>query len=154
MSNVSSIQPTPIHSAPVHAVRAIQPAGDPTAAGKDAASAKNTPEPKPVQPYTNPDLRLDPALGLVVIEFHDESGKLINSIPNQRQIDAYRLHDVTLPGQIPAAWPASAPDRAGPAGPKTAIPDQQTPKGGGVTRAADQVAADQATAGHGKTSAR
>ena len=60
-----------------------------------------TPEPpaKPAQTYTNPGLRLDPALGLVVIEFHDASGKLTSSIPSQRQIDAYRMHETTPPGR-------------------------------------------------------
>lgn len=51
------------------------------------------------QPYVNPSLRLDAALGLVVIEFHDDSGKLTSSIPSQRQIDAYRRHEDTRPGQ-------------------------------------------------------
>ncbi len=51
------------------------------------------------QPYMNPSLRLDAALGLVVIEFHDEAGKLTSSIPSQRQIDAYRRHEDTRPGQ-------------------------------------------------------
>ena len=38
----------------------------------------------------NPTLRLDPTLGLVVIEFHNSAGGLTQSIPGQRQLDAYR----------------------------------------------------------------
>ena len=55
------------------------------------------PEHAPPQPFTNPDLRLDPALGLVVIEFHDQAGKLTSSIPSQRQMDAYRMHEEKPP---------------------------------------------------------
>ena len=53
----------------------------------------------------NPQLRLDAALGLVVIEFRDESGTVTTSIPSQRQLDAYRMWEqqhnappATLPG--------------------------------------------------------
>ncbi len=38
----------------------------------------------------NPTLRLDPTLGLVVIEFHNQSGHVTTSIPGARQLDAYR----------------------------------------------------------------
>ena len=38
----------------------------------------------------NPSLRLDPTLGLVVIEFHNKAGGLTHSIPGERQLDAYR----------------------------------------------------------------
>ena len=55
------------------------------------------PEHAPAQPFINPDLRLDPALGLVVIEFHDQAGKLTSSIPSQRQMDAYRMHEEKPP---------------------------------------------------------
>jgi hypothetical protein len=36
-------------------------------------------------------LRLDAALGLEVVEFRDASGALLSSIPDQRQLAAYRL---------------------------------------------------------------
>ena len=52
----------------------------------------------PSQPHTNPSLRLDSALGLVVIEFRNDAGTVTHSIPNQRQIDAYRMHEKTPPG--------------------------------------------------------
>ncbi len=42
-------------------------------------------------PMPNPQLRLDAALGLVVIEFRDDSGAITTSIPSQRQLEAYRM---------------------------------------------------------------
>jgi hypothetical protein len=50
-------------------------------------------------PVANPSLHLDPALGLVVIEFRDEAGHVTGSIPSQRQIEAYHRAS----GQIPPA---------------------------------------------------
>jgi hypothetical protein len=64
-------------------------------------------EAKPVQLFVNPSYRFDPTVGLVVIEFHNESGDLSNSIPSQRQLEAYRLHRDTLPGD--AVQEASRP---------------------------------------------
>lgn len=44
----------------------------------------------------NPTLRLDPALGLVVMQFH--SGEQTESIPTQQQLDAYRSGAAHPPG--------------------------------------------------------
>lgn len=63
------------------------------------ASAPSSPAQPPAQPFVNPALRLDPALGLVVIEFRDRAGAITSSIPSERQIQAYRLHQQPLPGQ-------------------------------------------------------
>ena len=52
---------------------------------RDAASVPATDNALP-----NPTLRLDPTLGLVVIEFHNQSGHVTTSIPGARQLDAYR----------------------------------------------------------------
>lgn len=73
------------------------------------AEPKAEPFPQPANPhqteahqtYINPTLRLDASLGLVVIEFHDDLGKLTSSIPSQRQIEAYRQHEQALPDQQP-----------------------------------------------------
>ena len=46
--------------------------------------------PTPMSQRANPSLRLDPALGLVVIEFRNEAGRVTESFPNTRQLDAYR----------------------------------------------------------------
>ena len=56
--------------------------------------------------FPNPSLRLDHGLGMVVIEFRDPGGQVTRSIPSQRQIDAYRSHQIdALPGTH-AAEPA------------------------------------------------
>lgn len=55
------------------------------------APPANASPPQTGPPILNPTLRLDPALGLVVIEFRDEGGHITTSIPSQRQIDAYRM---------------------------------------------------------------
>ena len=57
------------------------------------------PEAKPVQLFVNPSFQFDPTVGLVVIAFHDDSGKVKNSIPSERQLEAYRLHQEALPGE-------------------------------------------------------
>jgi hypothetical protein len=46
----------------------------------------------------NPTLRLDPALGLVVIEFVSKSGAVTSSIPSQRELTAYQNGTAKLPG--------------------------------------------------------
>jgi hypothetical protein len=38
----------------------------------------------------NPNLRLDPALGLVVLEFRDAGGAVEATIPTRRELEAYR----------------------------------------------------------------
>jgi hypothetical protein len=62
-------------------------------------------------PVANPTLRLDPALGLVVIEFHnDSSGAVTTSIPSQRQLEAYQRWDATHFGPTPAGQPGAVPE--------------------------------------------
>jgi len=39
----------------------------------------------------NPRLTVDPGLNRVVLEFFDSAGTLTNTIPSQKQLDAYRL---------------------------------------------------------------
>ncbi len=43
----------------------------------------------------NPVLRLDSALGMVVIEFRNDSGAVTRTIPSQQQLDAYRTWERT-----------------------------------------------------------
>lgn len=45
------------------------------------------PPPAPATP--NPSLRLDPALGLVVLEFRDHAGRTA-TLPTERELAAYR----------------------------------------------------------------
>lgn len=69
----------------------------PKAAATPEAPRVAIPEAKAPKLYVNPDYRFDPTTGLVVIEFHDSTGNLTNSIPSQRQLDAYRTHQRTPP---------------------------------------------------------
>ena len=55
----------------------------------------HAPPARAASPNPNPQLRLDPALGLVVIEFRDASGTITTSIPSQRQLEAYRMWEQT-----------------------------------------------------------
>jgi hypothetical protein len=69
------------------------PAGPPPPA---APMAAQTPQaPPPIGP--NPRLRLDPALGIVVLEFLDSGGKVERSAPSQAQLEAYRNAQRGLP---------------------------------------------------------
>ena len=77
-------------------IGAVQPASA-TAPRAHPSPPADPPTPAPVQTYTNPSLRLDPGLGLVVIEFRNDAGAVTRSIPNQQQIDAYRLHEQAQP---------------------------------------------------------
>jgi hypothetical protein len=64
--------------------------GSASVAAVPSATAPGTP---------NPTLLLDPALGLVVIEFVSKSGAVTTSIPSQRQLTAYRDGTAQPPGQ-------------------------------------------------------
>src|SRR5258707_215724 len=58
--------------------------------------------PTPTQlPITNPSFRLDPALGLVVIEFRNDAGAVTSSIPSERQLQAYQRWQTTQFGPAP-----------------------------------------------------
>lgn len=86
----------------------------PGAAGA-AEPAATAPAPPGVSPphrsFPNPTLRLDPALGIVVIEFRDSQGAVKSSIPTQHQLDAYRNWERTRTGPSPqaASGPAAPP---------------------------------------------
>jgi hypothetical protein len=87
----------------------IVPAVAATSIGNTAAKPKPAAvEPRPLAdsaptpPLTmNPVLRLDEGLGLVVIEFHNDSGVITTSIPSQRQLAAYRRWNDTRFGPAP-----------------------------------------------------
>ncbi len=49
----------------------------------------------PLPNLPNPLLTVDPSVNRVVLEFFSSSGVLTNSIPSQRQLDAYRLAAVS-----------------------------------------------------------
>lgn len=78
----------------IHAMPPVRGSGDTAVPRRPPASAATlAPEAaKPGKLYANPDFHFDPAAGLVVIEFRNDSGKVTDTIPNQRQLDAYRSH--------------------------------------------------------------
>jgi hypothetical protein len=86
----------------------IQPGLPLRGSGDSAAPTRNTapapvpaPVTKPVPLFVNPSFQFDSTVGLVVIDFHDNTGRVTNSIPSQQQLDAYRNHRATLPGEGP-----------------------------------------------------
>jgi hypothetical protein len=94
----------------------IQPGLPPRGSGDSAAPTRNlapapAPVPKPVPLFVNPSFQYDSTVGLVVIDFHDNTGRVTNSIPSQQQLDAYRSHRAFLPreGPPPTAQSPSSP---------------------------------------------
>jgi hypothetical protein len=83
------------------AEKAADPKAEPFATPQ-AAAATEAP-----QLFANPTLQFDGRLGLLVIEFHDTSGKITTSIPSQRQLEAYRMHEQPLPNQKAGTPPAT-----------------------------------------------
>jgi hypothetical protein len=51
---------------------------------------------------------LDPALGLVVIEFRNDAGAVTDSIPSERQLEAYQRWQTTQFGPVPHGMKATA----------------------------------------------
>ena len=58
-------------------------------------------------PITNPSLRLDPALGLVVIQFRNDVGTVTTSIPSEHQLQAYQRWQTTQFGPAPHGMKAT-----------------------------------------------
>ena len=46
-----------------------------------------------IPPPVNPGFHLDPALNIVVLQFFDAKGNVTQSIPSQKQLDAYHADD-------------------------------------------------------------
>ena len=95
----------------------IQPGLPLRGSGDGTAPTRNTvppptPAAKPVPLFVNPSFQFDSTVGLVVVDFHDNTGKVTNSIPSQQQLDAYRSNRASLPreGPPPVAQSASTPD--------------------------------------------
>lgn len=50
-------------------------------------------------PLSNPSVRLDPQLNIVVLEFYDANGEITRKLPTERQLRAYTMgQDPALPG--------------------------------------------------------
>ncbi|WP_043362823.1 hypothetical protein [Belnapia sp. F-4-1] len=66
------------------------------------------PDPRPMaQP--NPSMRIDPSLGIVVMEFRDRSGAIAATLPTQRELDAYRSAQRRGGAEHRAAQPSPQP---------------------------------------------
>ena len=56
-----------------------------------AAPRREEPSSPPAAPITpNPRMRIDPALGMVVMEFLDKTGQVRQSAPTEAALEAYR----------------------------------------------------------------
>jgi hypothetical protein len=87
--------------------------GEPRAVtGELAQSSAAAPKPSPI--IINPTLRLDAALGLVVIEFRNDSGAITTSIPSQRQLAEYQRWETTRFGPAPEGRSTEQADASGP----------------------------------------
>lgn len=49
------------------------------------------PPPTAAPPPPNPSMRLDPTLGVVVMEFRNGSDEVQRSVPSEPELEAYRL---------------------------------------------------------------
>jgi hypothetical protein len=87
------------------AVAASESAGQAKAAVSTAVMEPKQPVASSVGP--NPSLQLDPALGLVVIEFRNDAGAVTSSIPSERQLQAYQRWAATHFGPAPPGMPAT-----------------------------------------------
>jgi hypothetical protein len=65
---------------------------------------------QPASPLANPSVRYDQKLGLVVVEFLDDQGRVANSAPTPRQLKAYEsgLNIRSGPTPLPRDLPAGA----------------------------------------------
>jgi hypothetical protein len=83
--------------APVTSVQAAQPSRGVTVPAPAASAPSLTGASGP--PPVNPGLHLDPALNIVVLQFYDSKGDVTQSIPSQKQLQAYQQDS----GQPPTA---------------------------------------------------
>lgn len=75
---------------PVPSLTSAAPTAPPPVSVANVVAPAPAPAPPPSAPRVpNPVLRLDPALGLVVLEFRNRAGEL-RTIPNERELRAYR----------------------------------------------------------------
>lgn len=81
---------------PISPIRALPV----TAARPAAAAAGEAPPPEAAPPPPNPALRIEPALGVVVIEMRDAGGRVVRSVPSEKELEAYRA--AAMRGDRPA----------------------------------------------------
>jgi hypothetical protein len=101
--------------APLSPLRPAEPvSGQPVPGGRQlrgaaaAGPAAEIPTAAPPRAAAgNPSLRLDPGLGLVVIEFHNAAGTVTGTIPTAQQLQAYRRWETAQMGPSSHAAPAA-----------------------------------------------
>lgn len=88
---------TPAMSTSVAAPPPPLPAAPPRAAPPERQPAMSLAKAPP--PLSNPSVRLDPQLNIVVLEFYDANGEITRKLPTERQLRAYTMgQDPALPG--------------------------------------------------------
>ena len=76
----------------MHPIPALGPLATPvTAAAPAPPEVVLAPAAVAAVPEPSPRMRLDPALGLVVLEFRDARGEVTQTLPSARQLAAYRI---------------------------------------------------------------
>jgi hypothetical protein len=89
----------------IQSLTAVRTGAEIAGEAKTAASQPPPQQPEPAansSPIANPSLRLDPVLGIVVLEFRNDAGAVTTSIPSQRQLQAYQKWDATHFGPTPS----------------------------------------------------
>jgi hypothetical protein len=91
------------------AIQSIAPARSADDAVSEVGTAPLQPSPAPqavasAPPISNPSVRFDTTLGLVVIEFRNDSGAVTTQVPSQQQLDAYQRWNTTRLGPVPIGW--------------------------------------------------
>ncbi len=107
-------------SIPLYRAAAVTAAAAPVRAmGGPGSAVADAPAPA----LPNPALRLEPALGLVVLEFRNSAGEVAATIPTRRELEAYRSAARTS-GPAAAALAAPVQTSNPPAGSSPSSPDR------------------------------
>lgn len=91
---------------PASAASPVQKGSAQPAQQRESEVARQPPAPSAVAvtvPVVNPSVRFDLKLGLVVVEFFDESGQVANSVPTPQKLKAYEAGLSGGPGLAPGA---------------------------------------------------
>ena len=111
----------------------IHPASAASLAGYNPPAAVVSPpaEPAATDPYTNPQVQVDPTSGAVLLEYRDSGGKLLQQVPSEYQLRSYQAMQrgqsgpVGQPAQVGQSGPVGEAGQAGhktPGGPPAPTP--------------------------------
>ena len=93
----------------------------PGAAGVSRPAGAVPPEASTEIGPANPRMRIDPDLGMVVIEFRDAAGRVSVSLPTPREIEAYRA-SIKFGAEMPADVKGMNVTPGGPSAARPGIP--------------------------------